>query len=197
MCLPPSMERFEPLFIGLCPTKITEDCPLFPDTGQRFIESKLRFFGFRDFIEASVLPIVKLDNLEIQRAEYEVGAYFQDGKSPVIFHWRCGREPNPRSRPFEYFQPIIAELGKHFTVVVPHKNLSLRELAALYRAVGRYCGVNTGNWHLAQAVGCRCLVIDIEKSDTYDPALWRYNVPQTRYTCFDHQSIINSIPFLA
>lgn len=196
MCLPPSIERFAPLFHGLCPTKITEDAPVFPNTGKRFIESKLMQFGFTDFTPGTVLPIFRLTDSEIKQGTEWLAEQNPD-KPPLVVHTNCVKIwSHVRSRPPEFFHPILDVLRQSFAIVEIPDETDLRMLAAYYRAVGRYFGVNTGNWHLAAAVGCRCLVMDSEPVPGYDPSLWRYTVPQIRYSGFDQKNIIEAIPWL-
>ncbi len=198
MCLPKSMERFAPLFDGLCQTKITEDCPRFPNPGkERFIESKLRMFGIR-CENAKTVPVIKLKGIEKAHAGNWVKPLRGLDKPLLIFHTTCSKEwSHVRSRPREWFEPIRVELSKHFTLVNESPaTLAIRTLAARYSRIGLYFGVNTGNWHLAMAVGCKCLVVDADECDGYNPALWRYDLPSCEYVGFDVQNVIAKIPWL-
>jgi len=198
MCLPKSLERFAPLFDGLCPTRITEDFPVFPNPGNdRFIESKLKMFNIpHSWPGGQTPPIVKPTNIELAHAAKWEKA-IRSEKPILIFQTECSKEwAHIRSRPSEWWKPIKEELSKHFQIVEGDSKLALRVVAARYKRIGLYFGVNTGNWHLAMAVGCKCLVVDADECEGYNPALWRYSLPSCEYVGFDVANVIAKIPWL-
>lgn len=196
MCLPKLISRFAPLFDGLCPVKITDDSPIFPDVGQRFIESKLRQFGFNDFKDRAELPCVKLSETEIAGAKDWLSS-LNLSKRPLFVQTRCAKQwESVRSRPDEFFSPIMEILKRTFSLILPSNDWDLRTLAARLHSIGLYFGVNTGDWHIAISVGCRCLVMDSEPCDGYDPGLWRYDTPKVLYSGFDQTNIVERIPWL-
>ncbi len=195
MCLPERMRPYAELFADLCPVRITDDYPVFPNPGgERFIESKLRLFGF-DCVDGATLPVVKLTDNELTTLRANASTLTR----PLIFHTTCAKQwAHMRSRPPAFFAPIadaLAKLGFHVIADLNPAN-PLRHIAGIYSAIGLYCGVNTGNWHLAQAVGCRCLVIDADACDGYNPALWRYNTPAVEYVGFDQANILAKLQWL-
>lgn len=198
MCLPTGIARFAPLFTGLCPVRITDDAPVFPDPGStRFIESKLRMFNY-ECEDGRTPPVVRLSPIEKAQAAKWIKK-LKGEKPPIIFHTAVALKwAHMRSRPTEWWSPIRSELEKHFTLIeeYPDAPTPLRKLAARYRAVGRYFGVNTGNWHLAVAGGCRCLVVDADECEGYNPALWRYSMPTCEYVGFDVGNVIAKVPWL-
>jgi hypothetical protein len=200
MLLTSEMERFAPLFEGLCATRVVADPPVFPDVGARFVDSKLVMFGFNDFEPERVTPVVALTELERRWAAMHLAGKLSKRKlPPVVLHTSCAaRWAHQRSRPVEWWGPVREALAKRFTVLEYDAKVPLRRLAAVLERVGRYCGVNTGVWHLAMAVGCRCVCVDADACEGYDPALWRYDLPErVDYVGFDTANIIGKLPFLS
>lgn len=198
MCLPKDIERFSPLFDGLCDVKITDQYPVFPNPGNgRFIESKLRMFGYQ-CEDGKTVPKIVLKHGENVNAGKWASA-LRSRKPLLAFHTSCASKwAHVRSRPVEWFAPIKLELENHFTLITEDESnpTPLRTLAARYKKIGLYFGVNTGNWHLAMAVGCKCLVIDADECDGYNPALWRYSLPTCEYVGFDVGNVLAKIPWL-
>lgn len=188
MCLPPSMERFAPLFYGLCQTRITEDYPEFiTPSGQRFIESKLRMFGF-DCEDGKMLPIIKLSDDELAAPL----------NNSVILSAACAKQwEHIRTRPADWWKPVVDELAKLAQPIQFSPYDPVRQVAARMRSIPYYFGTNSGPWHVAMAVGCRCLVVDADECDGYDPKLWRYHLPERcEYVGFDTTNIIAKLPWL-
>lgn len=191
MCLPPEIARFAPLFEGLCPTRITDDYPVFPNPGrERFIESKLRMFGFA-CEDGKVAPVVRLTADEHREGRIETQP------NDLIFSIACAKQwEHVRTRPREWWQPAVDALPERVAPVEFPPDFPLRKTAAQFAAIGRYLGTNSGPWHLAMSQGCKCLVIDADACDGYDPTLWRYTLPNVEYTGFDHANIIAKLPWL-
>lgn len=179
----------------MCGFRIVDDPPRFPNPGkERFIEHKLRMFGL-PCENGKTVPVIKLDHGEKVQAGKWVGS-LKAKKPLLIFHTACAPQwSHVRSRPEEWWKPIREALSEKFDLVGDSKT-PLRTLAARYRAVGRYFGVNTGNWHLAMAVGCKCLVVDADACEGYDPSLWRYSLPNCEYVGFDVENVIKKISWL-
>lgn len=195
VCLPSEIEKFAPLFNGLCPVRITDDYPIFPNPGgERFIESKLRMFGFQ-CEDGKTPPVVRITETELAEAKQNLEKE-KKTKPPLILHTTCAKQWREiRSRPPKFFKPITDIAAKKWRLTDCTGN-DLRFVAAYYAAVRRYFGVNTGNWHLAMAVGCKCLVIDADECDGYNPALWRYSMPTVEYVGFDEANILEKLNWL-
>lgn len=62
----------------------------------------------------------------------------------------------------------------------------IRELAAMYKVIGVYMGVDTGDLHLARTFGCRCFVAVPSECPDYQYSMWHYKDDRVRYFNFDN-----------
>jgi hypothetical protein len=147
----------------------------------------LDFFGVTD---VNCIPLIKIDEQEIKWAEEKLKQY----KNPIAIlaeNAGTGRNDNPgalyRDIPKEYLDYIAKELrNKDYTPIQfglssSNKNienteqildLSLRQMAACYKVIGKHIGGDTGGGcHLALSVGAKAYVLIPE----HDSFVYNYN----------------------
>jgi len=178
MCLPPRLVKYAFLFDGICSVKITEDHPIFLyETGMNAAQYKLNIFGLKN-----ISPIPRIHIKPIPCDEPTI--VFVPTCKPV---WQT-----IRSKPPEFWEPYIKIISQKYKVMqfgLPDYPLipgairapwiGLQDLAKVYAGVGKYFGVDTGDYHLMIAVGGRALVVQSESVHGYDRSVWSY--PQTQY----------------
>lgn len=72
------------------------------------------------------------------------------------------------------------------------QDLPLDELIAVYHVIGRYVGINTGDWHLAMATGCKCLVFHPGQCPAYNHKRWIYEHPNVLYMQFNEMETLDA-----
>jgi len=201
--LPPSMEKIAPLFTDLCPVRFTEDYPVFrhySDGGKwHMAEWPLRLFKKWP---SDTLPVVRITDDE------KVWALnlLKDHGETIAFCPTCNQEwSHIRQRPKEYWEPFIDALKLGYTVlqfglqvfplvgkVKDFRKFTIRQMAALYSVIGRYIGVDTGDYHLMLAVGGKTLTLIPAEQKGYRPREWCYNDPRAIYCLFDDKPKIDN-----
>lgn len=68
---------------------------------------------------------------------------------------------------------------------------SIERLAAAYSVIGRYVGIDTGDLHVALAVGCKCLVFHPGECPGYRHNRWKYEHENIRYVNFNEMETID------
>lgn len=183
MKLPPTMRRLQFLFRDLCRVEISESHPVFP-----FQPNGLQSQGFLDMFGINgvdPVPSIEVDPELQDWAKTELESIV----CPLAFCPTCSRHwAKIRQTHSDFWEPIIAELSRHFTVLqfglqdypavtAAHrmKFYSLEQLAALYREIGLYVGVNTGDYHLMIAVGGKTVVA--QPFPWHEQKYWSYPIP--------------------
>lgn len=170
--LHPAYERFAFLFRGLCDKVELTQSPV--HTKGIFIEdatfgqSMLHAFGYTG---EDTTPFIFVDTEKYEQAKLKI----KDIKKPLIFKPNCSKRwSHIREYSSKYVQeelnkyitqgytPIQVGINENFT---PYEgcmhwpDISLEELAALYKAVGFYFGTDTGDYHLMIAVGGKAVAL--------------------------------------
>ena len=138
-------------------------------------------------------PLVLYSDYESERWAFN---YLQDKQKPVIVVPTCSKQWHlDRSMPKDLFDNAIArckELG--FTPIVcqsssnfmDHSEISLvdceiAKYICLLRMSKEYVGANTGDEHLATALGCKTTVFQPSYSDSFNRFEWNYSHPNSNY----------------
>jgi len=196
--IPPDKQRFEKLFKGLANVKISskEDCDKFaiPDIGGgHYTTRKLRYlFGsLADSLDNR--PLVLYFNEEDEQWASE---YLKDKNNPVIFTPTCSPQwANVRNIPHSLAvkiydnivkcggTPIVCQSKDNYYDIGEHKlfDLEIGKYIALLRQAKMYHGANTGDYHLAVAVGCNTTVYEPEDGPMFTSSEWDYVHPNHKY----------------
>lgn len=192
--LQPQAERFSRFFRNICSKiVITENIQPMKEIGDdHYTLRKLRGLGYENLC---YLPYIDINDEEKKIAKKLV----QQFNNPIVFvansapQWKFDREP-----PQEYFQPIINELSKKYSILqfglsnnfTPYKNtipimdLSIEELILYYYGIQKFIGIDTGDTHLMLAVGGECDVF-IPRPKFRIPQAWNYNSSKIKYYYFN------------
>lgn len=183
--LHPSAQKFSCFFDNICESVSITDNPLVtPDIGDdTFLERKLRACGLEGKL---AMPYVELSLKDKQESFNLIKKY----KNPIILvtncsvRWRHVREINP-----EIWQNIIYKLKEKYTFLqfgisdnftpfeytLHFKDLELKEQMMYYYSCGNYLGVDTGDRHLASALGCKTTVVCPNEGNGYFYKDWHYS----------------------
>ena len=144
-----------------------------------------------DLLAVPAIPSIKLWPWE-QRVAKDFALEFKSKNLCVL---KCNpQELNERTAPIELIKRIVAAnptttflnfgLSKnhakynsaHISIegVEEHLDLPIRVQAMLFSAIGRYVGVDSGDYHLMLAVGGKCDVLVPPSSPTYPYPLFHY-----------------------
>lgn len=183
MTLPPSMARLSFLFRNICEVKVRDEHPVFPWPGM-VLQSvgHLKRMGLSN---VDPIPRIELSPEVMERARQVLAAF----PNALAFCPSCSRHwARVRQRPPEWWREVITSLAQRYIVIqfgltdyptiegaqrLPFR--PLEELAAIYKLIGRYVGVNTGDYHLMVAVGGKAVVVN---PDPWQEApCWNYNSP--------------------
>jgi hypothetical protein len=199
------MERFAVFVNGIADIEIVKDMPYhellrkgnsLPDIGRgHYTIRKLRnYFGNKAEI-LDIRPMILYSDME---SESWVNDYLKDKPSPVIIAPMCS--PNAkdiRGMKEELTINLINQLQNSghtpilclsssydYNVKINNtlKDLCIKKYICLLRRVGVYFGANTGDFHLAVAVGALANVFQPKYDPSkFDPEEWCYNHPSITY----------------
>ncbi len=192
--LPHKLAYYGELFRGLCSVQLVEDFPVWPGNPKHEHQAtyKLRHLGLNP---ADNLPVVRLSDVE-KLWGYDTEALYAAGSDTIAFCPTCASQWPNRQQLIAYWESFfkgetrtILQFGRTDYPLLPGAVrmpfYNLRELAAVYSAIGTYVGVDTGDLHLMLAVGGRCFAACPEASHYYDPREWHYNNQRVVYSTWD------------
>lgn len=193
--LPPEKSHYSILFDHLSEVEICEKEQMtkLPDIGGgHFATRKLRnFFGdAADGLDNRPLVLFSDKDSEVWASEF-----LKDKKNPCILVKNCSKYwSETRSIPDDLFTviletvkkthtPIICQSSSNYTETkeIEFVDLDLKKYIALLRQSGFYYGPNTGDEHLATAVGCRTVVWQPNDSQNFQSSEWNYFHPNSIY----------------
>ena len=190
----PEVSRFDILFDHIANVEITDSPDKFPDimnTVTHYGTAKLRNFMGSLADTCHPLPLV----LHFDIDAHEKALSILDGiKNPVIFNPYCAKHwSHVRNMPSKLVDHVVAELqyegktpigcysSKNYQEVTGVKkevlDLDLSTYIHLLRIVGEYTGTNTGDMHLAAAVGCKVTCYNPPSRPEFNHINWLYNHP--------------------
>ena len=196
--LPKKIERFSILFDKLADVEIVDDDKFrgyksTPNFGSGpYIRQKLRGF-FRN--EAEYMDIRPLVLHTKPSSELWAAEYLADKPNPIIFVPTCSNQwAKVRNIPENIVKNLLNSY-KNCSIIVcqssanfletGEKNqlidLDLSKYICLLRQVGTYVGANTGDEHLATAVGCYTCVLQPENHSLFNSSEWNYSHPNSTY----------------
>lgn len=192
--LPPQIERFSILFDGLASVEIREPTSFTPDIGSGHYATRKMRNLFPDADLRDNRPLVLHSDPE---AEQWASDFLSKYKNPIIFVPHCAKQwHDVRSFSLERtvrsldelikldYQPIICESSNNpIPICSEHilTDLSLSKYISLLRKVGHYFGCNTGDFHLAVAVGAISLVFQPKNNPFFNEEEWNYRHPSIEY----------------
>ncbi len=187
----PKSRNVAQLFDGLCsvnfsdnPTGVSESAH--PHSAQKKIEG----YGIQDVVNC--IPKIKLHQHEIDEARKKLSEF----RNPIVFVSDNNGSGNSRDFHAKYRIPekdtlqlevdrlsqnhsvLQFGLSNNFTKLngtTEILDLPLRDLAAYYSVIGKYFGVDTGDYHLMLAVGGECEVVCPKSSSGYNHLCWHYS----------------------
>ena len=190
--LPPAQERFSCLFKGLANIEITKQITTLEDIGAgHYATRKLRgLFENADILDNSPLVLYSDPESEEWAINYLVKEC--DGKPSVIFQSDCSPQwRHVRSIPESISVQIKEQLTSQNVHVIDASELTkldLKKYTCLMRKVGRYVGSNTGDFHLAVAVGAMCNVYEPKNNKFFQDYEWNYRHPSILYGKYEIES---------
>jgi hypothetical protein len=201
--LPKDQEKFKIFFDNLAKVEITDNVPFeimtknsLPKLGNGHYTTRMLrgiFGSYGDLIDNR--PLVISSNFSADTWTYE---YLKDKPNPVIVSPMCsalakdirGISENDCSKIIELlkrkrYTPILI-LSSSYTYdknIAEHVliDLEITKYLSLMKKVGLYYGSNTGDKHLAVAVGAETHVFEPENHPMFNPSEWDYNHPTIKY----------------
>jgi hypothetical protein len=190
----PEISRFRILFDHLANVEITEDVNVLKDvknpSAHASVEKLRNFFG-KTADTCNPLPLV----LHFDIDAHEKAVNILEGiEKPVIFNPYCAKRwAHVRNMPKDVIDlalnqikynkqtPIGCYSSKNHQEVTGVKkeiiDLDLSTYIHLLRIVGEYFGTNTGDMHLAAAVGCKINCYNPPSQSVFNHINWLYKHP--------------------
>jgi len=194
--LPTKVQRFSILFDKLANVEICDERELrpIPDFGAgHYTRQKLRGFFGNEAEHMDIRPLVLHTK---PSSELWAADYLKDKPNPVIFvptcspQWKDVRNlPEPIARNvFKQLQdsgrtPIVCQSSANLLDIGEHQlnDLDLSKYICLLRQTGAYAGANTGDEHLATAVGCKVFCYQPEDHGLFSSIEFNYQHPNSTY----------------
>ena len=190
--IPKNKEKYSILFWGLAEVEITDDINILPDIGNgHYATRKLRNF-FSNPLVLDNRPLVLYSDLE---SEEWANNFLQDKKNPIILTPNCSKQwasirNMPKKLALDFLnssEEAILMINSENEFESNHKikliDLDLKKTICLFRKVGFYVGCNTGDEHLATAVGCRTFVYQ-PQHPSFNKEEWNYKHRNNTYYNF-------------
>lgn len=186
----PKSRNIAPLFDGLCSINFTENPRGVKESKHPHVaQQKIEGYGIAHLVNC--IPKIKLHPYEIEEARAELVGI----KNPIAFVGNSNGSGDVndlasryRVPPTKNLQNLVSQLSEEHTVLqfglsknitnldksIKILDLPLRMLAAYYSVIGKYFGIDTGDYHLMLAVGGSCEVICPTSSGHYSHDCWHY-----------------------
>tara|TARA_B110000305_G_scaffold164784_1_gene182246 strand:- start:1915 stop:2601 length:687 start_codon:yes stop_codon:yes gene_type:complete len=185
--LHPNKERFSILFDKIANVEVTtESLPLSNIGGGHYTTQKLKNF-YSNAQALDIRPMVLHTCIESEIWADNIIRSLD--KPPLIWQPHCCPSwHKTRSIPNYKHQDIIGEYQDRHSILdlsnEPYKNIPLSKYICLLRKCGMYVGCNTGDMHLAIAVGCSCEIHEPPSCRFFQSEKWKYNHPSITYKKF-------------
>lgn len=182
-----SNKKYSFLYKNLCKEiVVNNEEKQLPDIGNdHYIKQKLRYFGIET---DDILPKISLDEEKKKFFKQKIIQY----KNPIVFMANCSKQW-AFYRQFsdeDKAQKIIDKLSENYTVLqfgissnftefkntIPILDIPLEELPYYYANIGRYCGIDTGDYHLMLATGGKAIVYVPDNISFYNYDFWHYKM---------------------
>lgn len=200
--IPYEKAKFSVLFDHLAKVELCHESDIMPflEVGHgHYATRKLRgFFGtIADGLDNR--PIVLHTNYKSEKWAYD---FLRDKPNPIIFAPNCSKEhASVRNIPdesipsiLESFKkanktPIICQMSSNYRKIegVELIDLDLKDYICLLRQVGFYAGANTGDEHLATAVGCKTVVYQPRSNKDFEHSEWNYTHASSSYYTWEDE----------
>jgi ADP-heptose:LPS heptosyltransferase len=190
----PEISRFAILFDHIAEVEITDFVNVLPDinnpSSHCSIEKLRNFFG-KDADKFNHLPLVLHFNENSQKKALSI---LEGIKNPIVFNPFCSKRwSHIRNMPQEHIETTIKQFQTQGVTPIGcyhsdnYKKISgidnqlidldLSVYIHLLRIAGQYVGSNTGDMHLAAAVGCKVYCFNPPSQPEFDHKNWLYNHP--------------------
>lgn len=196
--LPFEQSRFSIFFQNLAKVEICEkdQINILQDIGSgHFATRKLRNIFQENADQIDNRPLILFSDIE---SEKWAANFLKDKNNPCIVVKNCSSQWSEiRSIPDKKFNKILKKIKKTYTPIICQSSsnytqtqeiefidLDLKKYIALLRQTGNYFGANTGDEHLATAVGCKTTVWQPTNSDKFNSSEWNYKHPNSEYFIF-------------
>ena len=193
--LPFEQSRFCIFFQNLAKVEICEkeQINVLQDIGSgHYATRKLRNIFKENAEQIDNRPLVLFSDIE---SEKWAAKFLKDKNNPCVVVKNSSRQwSDARSIPDKNFNKILKKIKKTHTPIICQSSfnytkteeiefvdLDLKKYIALLRQTGIYYGANTGDEHLATALGCRTFVWQPKDSDKFNSSEWNYNHPNSTY----------------
>lgn len=193
--LPFEQCRFSIFFQNLAKVEICEkdQINILQDIGSgHFATRKLRNIFQENADQIDNRPLILFSDIE---SEKWAANFLKDKNNPCIVVKNCSNQwSDVRSIPDKEFNKILKKIKKTHTPIICQSSsnytktqeiefvdLDLKKYISLLRQTGSYFGANTGDEHLATAVGCKTTVWQPVNSDKFNSSEWNYNHPNSTY----------------
>jgi len=193
--LHPSCEKFSFFFNGICESiNLTQTPTRTPHVGSgTFLERKMNACGIHN---KKPLPLVILSKDEQKEAKQKIKNF----KNPLIISVNCSKKwKHVREFDVEKWNKITDSLKDDYTLLqfgisdnftkidhtIPFVDLSLLEMCKYFFGVGKYLGVDTGDRHLAIALGCETTILHPNDHNNYRASNWHYSKDIINYVNFN------------
>jgi hypothetical protein len=213
--LHPEFERFKDLFEGIAEVEIKDPTIWLMNTGEcnhATISKLLNFISLEHIPLINNLPYVKVMYEDIKWAkEYLDSLNLQ--KPPIVLKPNCSISyTNVREMSIDNWKEIIEvyketysilEFGTsdnftYFENTIAIPDLTIKQLKGMYYLIGKYIGVDTGDYHLMLATGGSVIVllpfifewVDNGFGSVYDPRQWQYRNDKCQYVEFKYYKTI-------
>ena len=194
--IPHEKSKFSILFEHLAKVELctqSEIRPLLEIGIGHYSTRKLR--GFFGSVANSMdnRPLVLYSDYKSEKWAHE---FLKDKPNPIVFAPNCSTTANETrnipdksvSNILDAFKKngqtaIICQMSSNYRKIdgIELVDIDLRNYIALLRQVGFYAGANTGDEHLATAVGCKTFVYQPVNNDKFKSYEWNYNHPNSLY----------------
>lgn len=193
--LPKNKERYRIFFDQMCEVEITNGINPAIDIGYgHYATTKLRAFFGKNAEHMNNLPLVKYEDDESNQWAEDI---LKNIERPYIFTPTCSSHwAKVRNIPSCYIDEILNGDGTPIVccskdnkiynskIKYQFEDLDLKKYICLMRKVKKYIGANTGDMHLAVAVGASCKVYQPQKNNLFDPKQWCYYTDNMEYIEF-------------
>lgn len=196
--IPEAQKRFAIFFDGLAEVEITDSPNYLEDLGGgHYSTRKLRNFFGNDADSLDVRPLVLYNDQESTKWAKE---YLIDKPNPVIVVPTCSKHwAHVRNVPRDLMDSVLISLkNSNMTPILCQSSVNMYEYndyhslidleiekyISLLREAGSYVGANTGDMHLAIAVGALCTIIQPKPNGVFNPEEWCYIHETIKYIEF-------------
>lgn len=175
--LPEKARRFAFLFDGVAPVLVSDTFPEIKTTERRFA----CYSPGDDVVSQAKNDLSKFSNPIALKVNCSL-AWRHIREAPIA-KW-VDIVKRLKDSGFQVIQYGVSGEVTKIDVCESFLDLPIPLLAAHYKVIGKYVGVDTGDMHLAISVGARCFVAIPSECNDYNYAKWHYHIDSVTYVNF-------------